>query len=233
MTFARDEAPLDNPVYAALTGAHARLAEVRGRARRYPPDVSPFSAVPLRPSHADWQDLTALVGAEGFAVVINDDADGSPDDWRVMRTFELTQMVGATTTGAAGDELLELGAEDVPEMLDLAAQTEPGPFLTRTIELGTYLGIRRGGALVAMAGERFRFDGWTELSAICTLPGHRGQGFAARLIRSLIAGIEARGERPFLHTLSSNTGAIRLYEQLGFVVRQTAQIAVMSPASAT
>jgi predicted GNAT family acetyltransferase len=104
---------------------------------------------------------------------------------------------------------------------------------TRTIELGDYLGVRCDGALVAMAGERFRLDGWTEISAVCTKPGYRGRGLASRLIGALTAGIQLRSQRVFLHVLSTNTGAIRIYEELGFRVRQTAAIIVVTHDSQT
>jgi GNAT superfamily N-acetyltransferase len=81
-------------------------------------------------------------------------------------------------------------------MLDLVARTRPGPFLARTPHLGTYLGIRRGGALVAMAGERMRPPGWTEISAVCTDPAHRGQGLAARLVRAVALVVRERGDPP-------------------------------------
>jgi predicted GNAT family acetyltransferase len=113
-------------------------------------------------------------------------------------------------------------------MLELVAETDPGPFLTRTIELGDYLGIRSDGALVAMAGERFRLDGWTEISAVCTKPDHRGRGLASQLVGALVASIQARSQRPFLHVLSTNTGAIRLYEEIGFRVRQAATLSVLT-----
>ena len=130
--------------------------------------------------------------------------------------------------GADCLEAIPLGATDVPEMLELVAQTEPGPFLSRTIELGDYLGIRREGALVAMAGERFHLDGWTEISAVCTSPDHRGRGLASQLVGALIASIQRRSQRAFLHVLSTNTAAIGLYEQLGFEVRQTRTITVVT-----
>jgi predicted GNAT family acetyltransferase len=100
--------------------------------------------------------------------------------------------------------------------------------LSRTIELGAYLGIRRNGVLVAMAGERFHLDGWIEISAVCTRPDHRGQGLASQLIETLAAGIQSRSQRVFLHVLNTNTGAIRLYEQLGFRVRQSATLTVVA-----
>jgi predicted GNAT family acetyltransferase len=115
----------------------------------------------------------------------------------------------------------------VPEVLDLVARTEPGPFRKRTVELGRYLGIRRDGVLVAMAGERLRVPGWTEISAVCTDPAHRGQGLAARLVRALAHGIRARGERPFLAAAAENVGAVRLYEALGFTVRREVTFAVV------
>jgi predicted GNAT family acetyltransferase len=106
----------------------------------------------------------------------------------------------------------------VPEILDLVERTKPGPFAKRTIEMGRYLGIRREGRLIAMAGERLRPPGWTEVSAVCTDPDFRGQGLAARLTLAVAAGILERGELPFLHAAATNTNAIRLYEGLGFEI---------------
>ena len=44
------------------------------------------------------------------------------------------------------------------------------------------------------------------------------------------AGIEARGERPFLHAWSTNRAAISLYESLGFELRSEVNVAVLEPA---
>jgi len=222
-----DEALLDNPVYVALCGAHARLAQVRGRARRYPADIAPFLALPSPPSAEDWRDATGLVARGTYAAVAHSGAE-LPEAWQAVGAFDLVQMIGERVTGAGCPEATPLGAADVPEMLELVAQTEPGPFLTRTIELGDYLGIRRDGALVAMAGERFQLDGWTEISAVCTRPDHRGRRLASQLIGALVASIELRSQRVFLHVLSTNTGAIRLYEKLGFRVRQSSTMTVVT-----
>jgi ribosomal protein S18 acetylase RimI-like enzyme len=222
-----EEALLDNPAYMSLGGAHARLAQAKGRARRYPADVAPFIALPSPPSAQDWRDAAALV-EPGTYVAGRHGAAELPDGWRAVQAFDLVQMVEQRVTGADSAEAIALGAADVPEMLELVAKTEPGPFLERTIELGDYLGIRREGELVAMAGERFRPDGWTEISAVCTAPNHRGEGLASQLMGALIVGIQRRSERAFLHVLSTNTGAIRLYETLGFRVRQTATLTVVT-----
>jgi ribosomal protein S18 acetylase RimI-like enzyme len=142
-----------------------------------------------------------------------------PNTWEVLRTLMGVQLVGTGLRAEPDEEAIQLGADDVPEMLGLVRRTEPGPFLKRTVELGTYLGIRRAGALVAMAGERMRPPGWTEISAVCTDPAYRGQGLATRLIRAVAVGIRERGDLPFLHTTANNTTAIRLYESIGFEYR--------------
>ena len=222
-----DEALLDNPMEAALSGPHVRFALERGRVRRYQDDVAPFMSLPSQPSAQDWEDAAALVAPGGFVAILHTGI-GLPHGWQTVQAYELVQMVGETVSGSRDPEAIALGSADVPEMIELVARTEPGPFLPRTIELGDYLGIRRDGTLVAMAGERLRLEGWTEISAVCTDPEHRGQGLASRLMGALIAAIQARSERVFLHVLATNTGAIRLYEELGFRVRETATLAVVT-----
>ncbi|MFF9779445.1 GNAT family N-acetyltransferase [Streptomyces sp. NPDC013978] len=224
---------LDNPALASLTGPHAHLAERRGRVLRYPLDVSPWLGLPDEPDADDWADLAALAGP-GAEVPVPAYSGGFPAGWEV--TFDLAgvQLVDDGIAAAPDDEAVRLGPADVPEMLDLVARTQPGPFLPRTIELGTYLGIRRDGALVAMAGERLRPPGWTEISAVCTDPAFRGEGLATRLVLAVAHGIRERGETPFLHTAATNTTAIRLYESLGFRLRRTTRfMAARVPATAT
>ncbi|MZD07479.1 GNAT family N-acetyltransferase [Streptomyces sp. SID5785] len=226
------ERVLDNPAHAALEGPHAALAERRGRVLRYPLDVSPWLALPDDPGPADWADLAALAGP-GAVVPLPGVSVDLPEGWELTADFAGVQLVGDRVDAVPDPEAVRLTAEDVPEMLDLVARTQPGPFLPRTIELGTYLGIRRGGALVAMAGERLHPPGWTEISAVCTDPDHRGQGLAGRLVRAVAAGIVERGETPFLHTGARNANAIRLYESLGFRLRRTTRFrAARVPAAA-
>ncbi|MET7301018.1 GNAT family N-acetyltransferase [Embleya sp. NPDC005575] len=222
---------LDNVAYASLIGPHAGLAERRGRVVRYLADVAPFAALPDDPGPADWADLAALAGPGAVLPLADGDALRPPPPWEVVIRIGGVQMLGDAVAGRPDDSLVRLAAADVPEMLDLVARTRPGPFLSRTIELGTYLGVRRDGALIAMAGERLHPPGWTEISAVCTDPAWRGQGLASRLVLALVAGIIARGETPFLHAAAENVTAIRLYESLGFRVRRTPSfVAVRVPA---
>src|SRR5271163_772091 len=229
-TFSHDDAHLDNPAYAALSGAHSRFAERSGRVLRYAADVAPFLAPPPEASRTDWRDALDLV-APGTVAATIDDVPSLPASLQVTRTFEAVQMLGEHVAVADDPEAVTLGSDDVPQMLELVRLTEPGPFLRRTIELGKYVGIRHEGALVAMAGERLRFDGWTEISAVCTASAYRGHRLASRLVSSLLADIQHRSERVFLHVLTNNTGAIHLYEGLGFRTRRSRTIYVLTRAT--
>ncbi|WP_433293637.1 GNAT family N-acetyltransferase [Actinoplanes sp. CA-030573] len=212
------EAVLDNPIWTSLTGAHAHLAVIHGLAGRYPDDVAQFYALADPADPRAWADLAELTGP-GAEVALPGEAS-APDGWARVDEIAGVQLIDVALRARPDAEALRLTAADVPEMLDLVERTRPGPFRPRTIELGTYLGIWRGGRLVAMAGERMHPPGWTEISAVCTDPAFRGQGLATRLIRAVAAGIRARGENPFLHTAAANTPAIRLYESLGFRLRK-------------
>ncbi|MEU3187957.1 GNAT family N-acetyltransferase [Streptomyces sp. NPDC006923] len=221
--------PLDSPARAALTGPHAHFAERRGRLLRYPPDVSPWLALPDDPDADDWADAAALAGPGG-SIALAGFRSPPPEHWEITFRADGVQYVDAGLVTAPDEEAVRLGPADVPEILDLVERTRPGPFMSRTIEMGTYLGIRREGRLVAMAGERMRPPGWTEISAVCTAPEFRGQGLAARLILAVADGIRSRGETPFLHAAADNAGAIRLYEALGFRLRRpTAFLAARLP----
>ena len=211
--------PLRNPAWESLNGAHSPLGRVRGEAARYDEDVAPFAAVPDDASTSCWADLAALAGP-GTQLVLVDPPGGTPSDWTALWRVEGFQLTGDDLADEPDADAVVLGPADVPAMLDLVERTRPGPFRPRTVELGRYLGIRIDGELVAMAGERMRPTGWTEISAVCTDERYRGRGFAGRLVRAVGHGIRERGDLPFLHAAGQNTNAIRLYESLGFAVNR-------------
>jgi ribosomal protein S18 acetylase RimI-like enzyme len=215
-----DRHPLDRPAWAAMTGPHAHLAQRHGMAARYQAEVCGFSALADETDPRSWADLAELTGPGG-QVMLGALAELPPAGWDLVWHGEGVQMVSTTVDSFDDSDIEQLGLSDVAEVLDLVERTRPGPFAPRTIEMGRYLGIRREGALVAMAGERLHPPGWTEISAVCTDPAYRGQGLAGRLVQAVAAGIRERNETPFLHAAASNTKAIRLYESLGFTIRRS------------
>jgi len=53
-------------------------------------------------------------------------------------------------------------------------------------------------------------------------------------VRAVGAVVRERGERPFLHAAASNTGAIRLYERMGFTLsRELSFLGFTAPATVT
>lgn len=219
---------LTNPAYYALAGAHAGLAEVKGRAHRYPAQVAPFLGLPDDVTDQDWADAADLLGPGNIGALMRPELP-VPDAFKVVRVFDLVQLVAPESFGAVDPDAVELGPDDLADMLALTALTEPGPFRSRTFEFGGYLGLCRGDNLIAMAGERFRPPGYVEISAVCTDPKYRGQGLASRLMRAVAAGIEAGGNRPFLHASGTNVNAIRLYEGLGFAVSNRMKVTLVEP----
>jgi ribosomal protein S18 acetylase RimI-like enzyme len=230
---------LDNPIWWALQGPQRSLGAVANRAARFDPEVSPFGGFEGPPRPADWEDMAGLNGPGATVAVITTE-EGlfvPPSGWTVSWTSPGVQMVGGTGRigrvgappgGAPTDPVVPLGVDDVPEMLALVAESRPGPFASRTVEFGGYVGVRRGGRLVAMAGERLRPPGHAEISAVSTLPDHRRQGLAELLLVTVAAAVTARGEVPFLHVAGGNTDAIRLYGALGFTVRRTVWFTVLA-----
>ena len=210
--------PLDNPVWASLQTEHASLAAGTGTVLRYPSDVAPFVATAERDAEAGTR-AEALVDA-GESVCFVGVAPALSKAWRVDQSVSMLQMTSATPLDvAAGPAMATLGADDLADMLELTALVYPHYFRPRTPSMGRYIGIRDRGRLIAMAGERMRFPGHQEISAVCTHPDHVGRGHAARLVARLTNDILADGRLAFLHVSKDNLRAVRLYEHLGYARR--------------
>ena len=212
--------PLDRPAWSALAGRHAAFALTRGGARRYDPAYGVFASVEDR-SDASLAALGALIAEHGDVALLEIDPPiGAPGVAIASQDAGVQMVATAIMPGAPPDAaILPLGDADAAEMLALATLTQPGPFFARTHLLGGFFGIRVDGQLVAMAGERMKPEGFTEVSGVCTHPDHRGRGLAGALMRVVATRILDRGEVPFLHAYASNRGAIALYEALGFGIR--------------
>ena len=217
--------PLDNPVWHALNGPLSGFAEAGsgGAVLRFTPEVSIFAAVD-RIDEAAWEAQAELVGPGGAVFLFRDQVPAPPAGWTEIFRSPTYQMVAGELPPVPDVPIVPLGEDDIEEMLALTRLTVPGPFLARTHELGIYEGVRRQGRLVAMAGERFRLRGWTEISAVCTHPDVQRQGLGAALTLSLAHQIRARGDEAFLHLVETNETAKRLYESIGFRVRRKVDV---------
>ena len=222
---------LDNVIWQALITRQANFAEAFQRARRFVREVTALTAF-QEPSAEGYASLAGLVGDGGTAALFLDSPYEVHSGWELIAEAPLLEMVCDQKNGhrkpADRDfEMVRLGPEQSPEMVELATLTKPGPFGTRTHELGNYLGIRRDGKLIAMAGERLKVPGYTEVSAVCTHPEHTGKGYARALMTEVMQGIRERGETPFLHVRRNNTGAVELYRKLGFQTRKELQFVLL------
>ncbi|WP_181373231.1 GNAT family N-acetyltransferase [Massilia glaciei] len=210
-------AGLDNPIWTALTSVQAPLAETFGALKRFTPAVAPFCAV----RHAG----DSVAGADGVrageTVYFVGAFPALPDNWTVVQEAAILQMVygGEAYAPVGGGAMRVLDEGDFPDVLALTGLVYPEYFRPRTASLGNYIGIHDGGKLVAMAGQRFKPQGYREISAVCTHPGYAGRGYGRQLIGRQVRDIAAEGAIPFLHVGEANPKARALYEKLGFVMR--------------
>ena len=219
--------PLDHPIWNALTTRQQTLAEGGALARRYPPAIAPFAAM-ADMSAQSFAALGALMTGSDIVVLFTPDPVNAPAELKVLLAETGEQMIGTPAESSIGGaEIITLGAEDAAAMVELTKLTNPGPFTLRTQELGTFLGIRIDGQLVAMAGERMKPVNYTEITAVCVHPNHRGRGYAQLLLGAVAKGITARGEIPVLHVFSHNHSAIALYRRQGMEIRRRLHVTVL------
>jgi len=222
--------PLDRPAWSALTTRQAHLAQGNGRALRFDPAYAAFAGAPDESSES----LAALAALDPYDAglwILQAAEAPAPPGMTAAKRAEAVQMVAASLKPALTQFAYEdLTERDAPQMLALALLTEPGPFFARTHQLGKFVGVKDQGRLIAMAGERMKPAGFTEVSGVCTHPDYRGRGYAKGLMSVVAARSVARGDVPFLHAYANNTGAITLYESLGFAIRSAINVAVFKHA---
>jgi GNAT superfamily N-acetyltransferase len=216
---------LNNPIWYALSTDQSYLSQSNHLAKRFPRDVAPFGAMKAQ-SPSEYEALAQILSGDVAALFLAS-KPVLPADWSMRISGDMYQMTfDAPPPAEPNQSFRKLTRADVPEMLALTKLTEPGPFLPRTIELGAYYGIHDSGSLVAMAGERLRLTGFTEVSAVCTHPNFRGRGYGNVLMSVVISGIMNRDETPFLHVKTDNP-ALALYKKLGFQIRAQLYLAVI------
>jgi ribosomal protein S18 acetylase RimI-like enzyme len=215
--------PLDNPIWRALTTRQAHLGEHSPPASKFLADVNLLGGF----AEPDFAAMARLVAIGERVGIFIDEPDATPG-FDVVASAPLVQMSYEPRAVEVSPEPIDLlTPADVPAMRALAELTKPGPFHARTAEMGEFVGIRVGGELIAMAGQRLRVPGHIEVSGICTHPDHVGRGYGAALTQWQIHRILTAGERPFLHVRGDNARAIALYERLGFEVRMRSRYLIL------
>lgn len=214
------ETILDNPAWGSLMSLHAPFAEGTEHVKRYRPGIVPFVAC-QRPASDHMEALNPWMKPGELFYIIGD-LPALPGDWMVENDLPCAQMLLKTPPLKKKTPVAVtlLGDADAAAMYELINLVQPGYYNMDTRLLGVYYGIKEEGRLVAMAGERMRLTGFTELSAICTHPDYTGRGFAQQLITELCQQHEHAGILSFLHVALSNQRAIRLYEHMGFEQRR-------------
>jgi len=224
-----DFSVLDDPAWHALTTDHVALGQRNGAAARYRAELSPIGGLQRYDAEAFAQ-LRPLVGPEDAVGLVSATTYDVPADWELLQQVPVFQMVCETQLALPEVTPVRLTTADAEEALALATATEPGPFREGTLGMGRYFGLRtEDGRLMAMTGERMRLGQLTEVSAVCTWPEFRGRGLAKALVSYVSALIIADGRVPFLHVKTENSGAIALYEKLGFAVRRELTFTVVRP----
>lgn len=212
--------PLDKPIWTALTTRQTEFAVGSGGALRFRPTVEPFIAT-VDESPASLGAMAALMAADEELILLQASPSPLPDGVDLVSHRAAVQMVADSAGTIPFPAHVEpLSPADTDEMCALAELTNPGPFLPETRLLSQFWGIRENGRLIAMAGERMKLPGLSEVSGVCTHPDVQGRGFGTLLFRLVAGLISDRGERPFLHAYADNAVAIRLYEKLGFKLRR-------------
>jgi predicted GNAT family acetyltransferase len=218
---------LDRPIWNALNTRHAALAQGNDLAKRYAPSIHLFAA--SRDESPESLRALAEIASTGESLIfLQADEFVLPPGFTATATALGVQMIAERHMHVIEDDRIEkLGEADAADMLELATLTKPGPFTLKAQALGDFWGIRENGRLIAMAGERLKQDGLTELSGVCVHPEFQGKGLG-RLMTLYAAGkIFAKGEQPFLHTYASNSVAIGLYESIDFRLRTPMNVAVI------
>ena len=211
-----------DPVWTALHSEQSHFGLTNQKACRYPTEVVPFGAI-AEANRASMEQLHALLDPGEFIWFIAEQYSEIPELIR-QETLPCLQMVLPENISPPDSPMaiVPLSCANAQEMVALTTVAFPGFFRLRTCEMGSYYGIRSSsGELIAMGGERLKLDGFSEISAVCTHPSFRGQGFAARLMWEVVRKQRREGVTSFLHVSAANDNAINLYFRMGFQVTRT------------
>jgi ribosomal protein S18 acetylase RimI-like enzyme len=209
---------LDNPVWYSLSETQQEFAIDYGSIRFYHPDFCPFGGFTAIDNITDHLDEYATL-VENFFVV--GEKPALSNTIKLKKELVCLQMVIENKTDfTAKDDIKRLNGKFSNDLFDLVNLVQPGYFKRKTELLGDYYGIFKNDRLIAVTGERMKMNNYTEVSAVVTHPDHTGKGYAQQLVAYTVNKIFNENKTPCLHVAEINTGAIKLYEKLGFKTRR-------------
>ncbi|MEO5693481.1 MAG: GNAT family N-acetyltransferase [Usitatibacter sp.] len=206
-----------NLIWQSLSGTQAPLTLGNANARRFAPSYPPMFGF-ADPANPDIEVLREHCTA-GDVLWCSEWRGPVTEGWTVEIEGSMFAMVWQAPEPHVDEDMpvRRLGPAHVDEMVALAALAKPGPFASQPMAMGEWHGIVEDGQLVAMAGERLQAGALREVSGVCTLPSHRGRGYARCLMETVVRSQLRRGLTPFLHVSATNVQAIELYSRMGFV----------------
>ncbi|WP_185960438.1 GNAT family N-acetyltransferase [Pedobacter westerhofensis] len=223
-----DLSVLDNPLWHSLTTIHKQYCTGEGKIRVVLPEIFPYFAIENPAAEDQLGRIIPWLKAGDHLSLLGAIPARIPEALKLDYKYEIFQMI------ADRNELLpeSLDAaieriEDSDEVLAIKTDVDPHYYQPDTFKLGRFFGIRDHNKLVAVAGERIKLPGFTEISSVCTYPEYRGRGYATQLITHLHNLNLKEGYIPFLH-LTKDNPSIRLYEKLGFRMRSSPSICSFS-----
>ncbi len=222
--------PLDRPIWSMLTGRQAHLAEGDAlTALRIDRGYGPFGAA-IDQSKKAQAALASHIPEGGELWIVEGEPWPVPDGTHEVKRATLVQMVAEDASALAAPDfhIVSLGDAAAADMTALAIHAQPGPWSHNTHRYGPFFGIYENRRLLAMAGQRMLMPGMAEVSGVATWADCRGRGYARALICYVMRQMLERGEQPFLHSYAENSGAIALYQKLGFRIRREVHVLVIS-----
>lgn len=212
-----DHHKLDNPVWYSLSETHNEFALDYKGIKFYNPEYCSFGG-------ANGEYTTQVV--DEYAQLTNNffivgEKPNVSDSLQLKNEVVCLQMViDKPIDVSITHEIVLLTPKHTEALYRLVNLVQPGYFMMKTALMGNYYGIFENGVLIAVTGERMQMNTFVEVSAVITHPDHTGKGYAKQLVAYAVNDICKKNKLAYLHVVKSNTGAIKLYEKLGFVTRR-------------
>lgn len=210
---------LDNPVWYALWDVQDQQAALFPHLQAYLPQYADFAASLYPNKIANSLEIYSQLSPHFYFV---GEKPALPESLSVRNELVCDQMVwtGRQPFDSVDPAVVFLDDSYRKEIVELVSLVQPGYIKAHTPDLGNYYGIFDQGKLVSVGGQRMQTNDFIEVSGCVTHPDYQQRGLQRKIIQAVVNDILLKGKTPFLHVLSTNTGAIHLYRQLDFKFRR-------------